>query len=366
MGINAFDDLKPLGFTDELYQQSDPEKLKTSSLARIIAVHKERYTIKTAESEIAAEVTGKLMFSADSPLDYPCVGDWVYVQLLDDGTFAIIVDILPRGSVLRRKTSGKQIEYQLIAANIDSALIMQSLDENFNLRRLERYLVMVRDGNIEPVVLLSKSDLLDGTKVQQKIDSVHGLFPDLPVLAFSNSSGKGFNEVKQALQPEHTYCLLGSSGVGKTTLLNKLLGEARFETASVREGDRKGRHTTTQRQLIMLENGAMIIDTPGMRELGSIELGEGMEDVFHEIEALTDTCRFSDCTHMHEAGCAVLAAVESGEISKKRYDNYIKMKKESAYHARSYLEKRQRDRAFGKMVKSIMKDHDKRKYEKGT
>jgi len=366
MKTNPLRDLKPLGFTDTFYQQTDPEKLKTLQPARIVAVHKERYTIKTAESEIAAEVTGKLMFSADSPLDYPCVGDWVYVQLLDDGTFAIIVEILERCSVLRRKTPGKQIEYQLIAANIDSAMIMQSLDDNFNVRRLERYLVMVRDGNIEPIVLLSKSDLTDAAEVQQKIAAIHTLFPDLPVLPFSNSTGAGFNEVQKWLQPQHTYCLLGSSGVGKTTLLNRLLGEERFETASVREGDSKGRHTTSQRQLILLESGAMIIDTPGMRELGNIELGEGMEEVFHEIEALTGRCRFSDCTHMHEQGCAVLSAVESGEISKERYGNYIKMTKESAYHARSYLEKRQRDKAFGKMVKSFLKDNDKRRYEKGT
>ncbi|MCK5454873.1 MAG: ribosome small subunit-dependent GTPase A [Calditrichia bacterium] len=349
-----------LGFNDWFQNKVDPGKSADLQIARVITVNKDNYTINNGRAETVAEITGKLIFKADSPLDYPAVGDWVYTQYFDEGFFAIIHDILPRKSLLKRKTPGKKIDFQLIAANIDTALIMQSLDENYNLRRLERYLVMIYNSEINPLVLLSKSDLATPDEIENKRADIRNVMPDVQVVAFSNNDDADLERMNQLLISEKTYCLLGSSGVGKTTLLNNLLHEERFDTQAIREKDGRGRHTTARRQLIVLENGSMIIDTPGMRELGNMDIETGLSDTFGEIAALAGDCRFNDCTHTQEEGCTVLAALKEGIISQERYQNYLKMKKESAYYDRSYLEKRQRDKEFGKMYKSVMK-HKKKK-----
>ncbi len=324
-------------------------------IARVVAVHKEKYTINDGEQDILAELVGKLAYSAESPADFPTVGDWVVANFYDDRTLSIIHDILPRKSILKRKTPGKKIDFQLIAANIDVAFIVQSLDDNFNLRRLERYLVMVNEGNINPIVLLSKSDLLSSEQIADKLDQIKVIMPDLPVLQFSNVNKSGLKDVKDLLKNRQTFCLLGSSGVGKTTLLNNLIGESVFETKTVREKDSKGRHATTRRQLIILDNGAMVVDTPGMRELGNFSVQQGLGETFDEIEVLTQNCQFRDCRHLDESGCAVLNAVSEGHLSEKRYQNYIRMSKEAAYNDMSYYEKRMKDRKLGKFYRSVMK-----------
>ena len=346
--------LKNLGFSDWFEAKIDPAKDDTLRYARVITVHKDRYVIQNETDPVFAEITGKLMFTANSPLDFPTVGDWVYAQYLEDAS-AIIHDIFPRKSVLKRKAAGIRTEFQLIAANIDTAIIMQSLDTNYNPRRLERYLAMVHDSDIQPVLLLSKSDLVSATDVGVKMNQIRTIFPELKFLAFSNKNHVDIYRVQNLFKGERTYCLLGSSGVGKTTLLNHLLGEARFETKDVRTKDGKGKHATTRRQLIALDNGAMVVDTPGMRELGHIGIESGLEDTFDEIAALSVSCRYNDCDHIHENGCAVLSALADGELSKERYQNYIKLCRESAYHERSYLEKKREDKKFGKHCKSVMK-----------
>lgn len=345
-----------LGFNNWFFDRIDPTKLIDHQIARVITVHKDRYTINNGKGDVSAEVTGKLMFSADSSLDYPATGDWVIAQYYDNNSFAIISEIVTRKSVLKRKTSGKNIEFQLIATNIDTGLIVQSLDTNYNLRRLERYLVMVNESDIQPVVLLSKSDLLPVNEIDKKITEIQALIPDIRVVPFSNKDQTGLQHVNGLLVPWKTYCLLGSSGVGKTTLINNLQDEVRLKTHSVREKDGKGRHITTRRQLINLKNGAMIIDTPGMRELGNFAVDTGIHSTFDEIAELSNQCRYNDCSHTQEQGCSILAALKDGIISQERYQNFIKLNKESAFYEMSYLEKKRKDKKFGKFVKSVMKE----------
>jgi len=348
--------IEQLGFNKWFLDRIDPTKLIDHQIARVTAVNKDSYSINNGKGDVSAEVTGKLVFSSDSPLDYPATGDWVVVQYYDKDSFAIISGIVPRKSVLKRKTSGKKIEFQLIATNIDIGLIVQSLDTNYNLRRLERYLVMINESNIQPVVLLSKSDLLPVNEIDKKVAEIHALIPDVRVVPFSNADNTGLKLVKELLVPWKTYCLLGSSGVGKTTLINNLLDEVRFKTHNVREKDGKGRHITTRRQLINLKNGAMIIDTPGMRELGNFAVDTGIHSTFDEIAELSNHCRYNDCSHTQEQGCSILSAVKDGIISQERYQNFIKLNKESAFYEMSYLEKKRKDKKFGKFVKSVMKD----------
>ncbi|MBF0280770.1 MAG: ribosome small subunit-dependent GTPase A [SAR324 cluster bacterium] len=351
--------LEKLGFNSWFQSKMDPDKLDQFQIARVSAVHKDSYLVNNGEFEIRAEITGRLMFTAESPLDFPTVGDWCYLQYFDDESLAIIHEVFPRKSLLKRKTPGKKVEFQLIAANLDKSFIIQSLDENYNLRRLERYLVMVNESNITPIVLLSKSDLLPAHEIEEKIAEIHQLV-NIEVLAFSNTTKSGMESIKKLLSPGETFCLVGSSGVGKTTLLNNLLGEDLFETQSVREKDGRGKHTTTHRQLIQLDNDVMIIDVPGMRELGNFDVDSGLEQTFQEIAELAGQCHYHDCTHSQEKGCAVLQALEEGAISQSRYQNYVKMNKESAYHQMSYLEKHQKDKKLGKMIKSVLQAKHKR------
>ena len=349
------DNLKKLGFEKWFKDNVDPADLEKFNLARVVAVHKDSYLISSGEHDISAELIGKMLFNADSPLDYPAVGDWVLASFYDENTFSIIHKILPRRSLLKRKTPGKKVDFQLIASNIDTAFIVQSLDTDFNLRRLERYLVMVKENNINPVVLLSKSDLFDAEDIMERIKEIHKAMPLLHVLPFSNKDKSSLISIKDFLVSHQTYCLLGSSGVGKTSLLNNLVEESIFTTGTVRKKDNKGRHTTTYRQLIRLDCEAMLIDTPGLRELGNFSVKTGIDDTFKEISALSDQCQFNDCSHVNEKGCAVLKAVVSGQISEKRYQNYMKIRKESVFNEMSYLERKKKDKQFGKLCKSVMK-----------
>ena len=352
--------LQNIGFDDWFQERIEADKLALHEIARVVSVHKDSYMITKGQGDVFAELTGKLAYTADSAADLPTTGDWVYVGFYNDDTHAIIHDIFPRKTIIQRKASGKTVDLQLIATNIDSAFIVQSLDYNFNLRRLERYLVMINEANIKPVILLSKCDLVSENEIKQKVESIKEISSQTTVLPFSNESGENIDSIKDLLVSGHTYCLLGSSGVGKTTLLNSILGDARFETKSVSKKESKGRHTTTSRELVQLENGAMLIDTPGMRELGNISVDAGIDETFSDIVELAMNCKFNNCMHVNEKGCAVLAAIKEGELSEKRYKNYLKMKNESAFNDMSYFEKRQKDKNFGKMIKSVMKGKNKK------
>src|SRR3989304_6193768 len=334
--------LENLGFDNLFKDKIDLSKTTDLKISRVISVNKNSFVVSNGIKDIYAELTGKFLFNSEDSLDLPAVGDWVYAHLFDEDSLAIIHNILPRKSLLKRKAPGKKVEYQLIAANIDTAIIMQSLDSNFNLRRLERYLVMINEGKITPAIFLSKSDLISKEEIEKKINEIRNILSDVTITAFSNNNSSDIENIKNFFTPFKTFCLLGSSGVGKTTLLNNLIHQDLYKTQPIREKDGRGKHTTTRRELIVLENGAIIVDNPGMRELGIISADSGLDETFNEISELSNQCRYSDCTHTVEQGCAILHAVEHGEISKERYNNYMKMYKESLYHEMSYLEKRQK------------------------
>ncbi len=324
------------------------------SAARVTAVDRGRYLVRSGSAEVPAELTGKLLHLAESSADLPCVGDWVGVRYRDGGTHASIHTVLPRRSFLRRKTAGRDIGFQMIAVNIDSAFIVMSCHFDFSIPRLERYLVMVHDGHIEPVVLLTKTDLVSPQALEALIGQIRQVGVAAQIVCVSSVSGEGVEQVRSLMAAGKTYCLLGSSGVGKTTLINRLLGDGRLETGEVSHTG-EGRHTTTRRHLIALAHGALLIDMPGMRELGLLGAGEGIEDTFADIRGWAGHCRFPDCTHDSEPGCAVRAAIQRGDITEAHLRNYLKLRKESEFHDLSLAERRDKDRAFGRFMHSYRK-----------
>ena len=353
--------LADLGFDNWFKEKRRGLEPPDCVIARVTRVDRDRYLVRNEHGEVQAEPTGKLLFSADSSQELPCVGDWVLVQYYNDGTLAIIHGLLPRRTFLRRKSAGDKAQYQMIASNIDVSFIMQSCDLNFNLRRMERYLVMVNEGHVEPVIVLSKSDLVSTEELEKRMFEIRDARINARIIALSNKTEMGLEIVRHALQKGKTYCLLGSSGVGKTTLLNHLLGSEAFETNPVREKDSRGRHTTSRRQMTILECGALLVDTPGMRELGLMGVGASIDDSFSDIHELSKNCRFNDCTHSVEAGCAILLAVQTGSLSEARYQSYMKLIKESQFHEMTYVERRKKDKQFGRMIKTAMQQLKKRK-----
>jgi ribosome biogenesis GTPase len=242
----------------------------------------------------------------------------------------------------------------MIAANLDVAFIVQSCHYDFNIRRLDRYLVVANEGQIEPIVILSKTDLITPEELDGMIEKIRDTGITTQLLPISNTTGTGLEEFRDLLVPGKTYCLLGSSGVGKTTLINRLIGRDELDTKAV-SGTGEGVHTTARRQLLVLDNGAMLVDTPGMRELGLLGASDGVDDSFSDIHDLSLTCRFSNCTHTREPGCAVMAAIDGDNLSEERYESYLKLRKETEYHDLSYVEKRKKGKALGRFYKSVKK-----------
>lgn len=282
------------------------------------------YKVRTASDSFFAELPGKSHYRANSRSDLPAVGDWVLVERGAQER-GMIRKTYERKTFLARKLAGKRISVQPIAANIDYVFIIQSADENFNLRRIERYLVAVHNSGAKPIILLSKSDLADPTFIQEKTAELRTVASDTPVLAYSTKTGEGLDMISQWITYAVTTCFVGSSGVGKSTLLNTLAGEKLEATKEVREADAKGRHTTTTRHLVQLDNGGIIIDTPGMREFGLWESQGGMEETFTDIAELGKDCRFSDCKHISEPNCAVKVAVGLNKLDQSRYESYLKL-----------------------------------------
>lgn len=321
--------------------------------ARVITQEKGFYRLSDGTSEKLAEVSGKFRYQTQNISDYPAVGDYVTATWPEDGN-SIISGLFPRRSAFIRRAAGQEAHEQVVAANIDTVFVCMSLNNDFSLRRLERYLATAWDSGAAPVVVLTKADLC--SDLPEKIAEVEGIAMGVDILAVS-SLKEDFGAVLPYLRPGKTIAFLGSSGVGKSTLINKLLGEEVILTAGIRKDD-KGRHTTTHRELLALPCGAFVIDTPGMRELGMWEHEAGIESTFADIETLIAQCRFSDCTHNREPGCAVQAALNAGTLSQERWNSYRKLKTESAYAAdeAAYLEaKRSKFKEIAKINKARSK-----------
>lgn len=347
--------LSDLGFDHWFEAHVDDIRHEDHGIARVSAVDRNSYIIRNELGEIPAEPAGKFYFHVESSVDLPCVGDWVTVQYHNDDASAIIHGVFPRKTFLRRKRAGAEVDYQMIAANIDIAFIVQSCHFDFNLPRLNRYFVMAADGHVEPIVILAKTDLISDDELQQKFTAIRQAGITTRIIALSNITGSGFDEFQQVLMPGRTYCLLGSSGVGKTTLINHLLGRDLLDTQAV-SGTGEGTHTTVRRQLIVLDKGVMFVDTPGIRELGLLGANEGVNKGFEDIIELSEACRYADCSHTQESDCAVLTAITNGELSKERYSSYLKLRKESEHYEMSYLDKRKKDREFGRFMKTAKKN----------
>lgn len=339
-----------LGWNHQLDHVLSALSSTTLALARVTQVHRGGPTLLSEFGPRRGHLTGRLLQADD--WERPAVGDWVQIAPLDENE-AVVVAVLPRINQLVRTSAGRTSRPQVLVANLDLALIATAADADFNLSRLERYLALVRSAGIDARILLTKVDL-DSDRSSQLAD-IARIAPDscIPVSA---ATGEGLDAVRALLGPGRTAVVLGSSGVGKSTLINRLLGEERLATASVRDSDQRGRHTTTFRNLICLPEGGVIIDTPGLRELLPVTDASALAEAFADIEALAEDCRFRDCGHNGEPGCAVQAAVEDGTLERRRLENYHKLVRETA-HARARTDEREawaqkrKNRQFGLMAR---------------
>ncbi len=349
-----------LGFTDILEKYRSEQNLDSFEIGRVVAEHKERYVVKTPLNEYDSELIGNLRFTAESRYDFPAVGDWVAFSEYDQGK-ALIHAIYPRISVIERQAVGKKGQVQIIATNIDFGLIVQAVDRDFNLNRLERYLTICNASNVKPVIVLSKTDLATELELDSIKAQIDQRVKDLPVIAVSNQT-IGYTGLDTVIEEGKTYCLLGSSGVGKSTLLNGLSGELLMKTGEISSSVNKGRHITSHRELIVLERGGILIDNPGMREVGIADTSGGLETTFDSILEFSKDCQFQNCTHMHEKGCAVLEALENGEIDEESYSNFQKMHKEKLHFESDSVERKTKDKDLGKVIKHFKKQRKNNKY----
>jgi len=351
--------LEDIGYSEFFDNNRKNTETKALTPARIIAEHRELYILRNEASELSAKITGKMIFTASSREDYPAVGDWVLITVINKKQ-AIIHEILPRKTVLMRK-SARRSDKQLIASNIDVALVVQSPDRDYNLNRFERYITLAESENIKSIIVLNKTDLLSKNELNIKMTEIKERFKNIKVYATSIITSEGITDLKNSIEKGSTYCFLGSSGVGKSSIINIILSKDLIKTAEISSYTNRGKHITTHRELYILENGGILIDNPGMREVGVLDSEIGIRNIFSEIYELSQKCKFSDCHHINEPGCAVLNAVSSRCLDKDKYDNYIKLVKENEYNTMSKLEKREKDRNFGQFIKTAKKQMKKYK-----
>ena len=352
--------LEDLGYDKEFEEYRREHNLDSFEIARVISEHKDRYFVNTGTNEFDAELLGNLRFTAQNRNDLPAVGDWVAISAYDENK-ALIHAVMPRKSIIERKAVGKLGQTQIIAANIDYGLIVQSVNRDFSINRLERYLTICNASKIEPIIVLSKVDLIEKNELEEILSLVKERIKNIPIIAISNQSQFGVEQLKTTLIRGKTYCLLGSSGVGKSTLINTLTGINLMDTGEISGRIDRGKHVTSHRELIVLENG-ILIDNPGMREVGITGISDGIQSTFDQISNLIQHCKFSDCTHINEKGCAVLDAIENEELDVDSYTNFIKMEKERTHFESDAKERKKKDKDFGKMIKNVIKQRRKNKY----
>lgn len=343
--------LKDLGFGEELNQYCLEHRLDLQNIGRVISEHKARYVVRTESGDHEAIVTGKLVYDAEGRYDFPATGDWVELRLQDEGVISVN-SILPRSSILERRAAGKMTAKQIIATNIDYVLIVQAVNRDFNVNRIERYLTICAESGIKPIVVLSKSDLVDQESLRFVIDELKDRVADVPVVSISSTQQIGFDELDGIIEKGRTYCLIGSSGAGKSTLLNILASEELMKTGEIGDKTNRGRHVTTHRELVVLPSGGIIIDNPGMRELGIADAKEGLNIAFDDIIELASQCRFKNCSHVKDEGCAILAALGAGDIDRLSYDNYLRMQREAEHYQSSERERRQKAKNLARKIKN--------------
>ena len=351
--------LENLGYSAEFSNAFENLSLDDAVPGRVVWQSAYSYRIQCESGEIAAEPTGKVKAA-----DLPAVGDWVAVRPQATGEMGTILAILPRKSAFSRNAAGKAVNEQVVATNIDNVLIVTDLDQDFNLRRIERYITLVYNSGAGPVVVLNKTDL--SADVETAILQTQDVSPGVPVYALSAGEDQGIEQLVDHLGHGKTVAFLGSSGVGKSTIINRLLGEDRMEVGEVREADGKGRHTTTHRELVALPDGGAVIDTPGMREIQVWGDEDGLADAFPEIDELAAACHFRNCRHDSEGGCAVREALDSGGLNTARFDSYMKLRAEfeSLDRRRSQqarMEEKREGKRFAKMVQEVNRHNPKRK-----
>jgi ribosome biogenesis GTPase len=351
--------LSELGWDEALAAQFAPHAKADVQPGRVAIEFNQNYRVYVDDGEIAAVAAGRLKHHAGSRADLPAVGDWVAVRMRPGEDRGSIQAVLPRRSKFSRRAAGNVTDEQVVAANADVVFLAMALDQDFSVRRLERYLLLARESGAAPVVLLTKPDLADD--VPARVADVATVAGDLPVHVLSPKFSQGLEQVRAYLGTGRTGALLGSSGVGKSTIINRLVGHEVQKTREVREADSKGFHITRHRELVPLPGGGLIIDTPGMRELQLWDAGEGVREAFDDIESLASECYFSDCRHRGEPRCAVKAAVEAGRIPAERYESYLKLQSELEHLAtqqdeRARLEEKRQGRIGAKALRARLKD----------
>ncbi|MBE9069134.1 ribosome small subunit-dependent GTPase A [Leptolyngbya cf. ectocarpi LEGE 11479] len=322
-------ELTSLGWSDTFAHSFAPYAAQGYSVGRIAVVHRSQYHLYTEQGDMTATLTGKFRHQTQNPADFPAVGDWVVLQTQPETDQTLIEAVLPRKSQFSRQAAGTRTAAQVVAANIDTLFLVSGLDHDFNLRRIERYLVMAWESGAEPVIVLNKADLCED--LDQRRIAVEAVAFGVPIILLSALQQTNLEALAIYLKPGQTIALLGSSGVGKSTLVNQLMGVDIQTTQAVRADDSHGRHTTTSRTMLRLPTGTLLIDTPGMRELQLWLTDDSLDETFTDIEMLAQQCRFRDCQHQSEPGCAIQAALATGELSAKRLSNYQKLQKEQAY-----------------------------------
>jgi ribosome biogenesis GTPase len=349
--------LEEYGWNEEFSKRFETYRNQELSCGRVTLVHRGLFLLQTGEAEIEATTRGRQRHLAEVGGSLPVIGDWVAFQPASEGGRALIHSVLPRKTKLSRKVAGARTKEQVVAANVDTVFLVMGLDGNFSLRRVERLLVMAWESGAFPVIVLNKADVSSDSEARRR--DVEAVAPGVPVLVVSAIEQVGLDELRPFLREGQTVVLVGSSGVGKSTIINRLLGREAMPTREVRHKDDRGRHTTTHRQLFKLPDGGLLIDNPGIRELQMWSADEGLPSSFEDIYALADRCRFRDCSHHGEPGCAVREAVEEGALPEERLNNYRNLMKELQYLAVKQDEGAMR--AERKKWKAIQKAYNKLK-----